>query len=100
MKINTSFLPKGYELPAIDSNYFKFEKGKNKFRILSNALTGYEYWNKDKEVFRQEKPFKETPNIKSGDKQRHFWGISHLELQTRKNSNNGTHPDIITTNHY
>lgn len=39
-----SFLPDGYEVPKSSGNYMKFVEGKNKFRILSSAIVGYEWW--------------------------------------------------------
>lgn len=39
-----SFLPVGYKLPATNSNYMKFQQGENVFRILSNPITGWEWW--------------------------------------------------------
>ena len=39
-----AFLPKGYELPVSDGGYMKLEKGENKFRVLSEAITGQEVW--------------------------------------------------------
>jgi len=38
------FLPKGYEVPKSAGNYMKFEEGKNRFRVLSSAIVGYEWW--------------------------------------------------------
>lgn len=38
------FLPKGYEVPKSAGNYMKFEEGKNRFRVLSSAVVGYEWW--------------------------------------------------------
>ena len=39
-----TFLPKGYEVPASDSNYMRLEKGTNRFRILTAPILGQEYW--------------------------------------------------------
>jgi hypothetical protein len=38
------FLPAGYETPEIPSHYMEFEEGVNSFRILSNAIVGFEWW--------------------------------------------------------
>ncbi len=38
------FLPKGYEVPSAASGYMKFAQGENKFRVLSKAIVGWEYW--------------------------------------------------------
>lgn len=47
-----SFLPKQYEVPESSSSYMKLKQGRNKFRILSSAIVGYEYWNKDNKPVR------------------------------------------------
>lgn len=39
-----SFLPTGYEIPTSETGYMKFEKGPNKFRILTKPLLGYIAW--------------------------------------------------------
>ncbi len=38
-----SFRPKGHEKYSVGP-YTKFEEGENKFRILREPITGYEYW--------------------------------------------------------
>lgn len=74
------FLPKGYELPD-STSFMKFVVGKNKFRILSPLVTGYEYWNAEEppKCFRSKVPFTETPGIKVNDKGKsnvsHFWAL-------------------------
>lgn len=59
-----TFLPKNYEIPQAPSDYMKFVKGENRFRILDNATTGFEYWTQDSKPVRSKEPFEETPNIK------------------------------------
>lgn len=39
-----TFLPEGYELPTANDKYMKFVQGDNKFRILSSAIVGIEFW--------------------------------------------------------
>jgi hypothetical protein len=59
----------------------KFKEGVNRFRILSPAITGYEYWNVLNKPVRQEKPFDLIPNdIKFNDDGsvsaiKHFWAF-------------------------
>ena len=48
----TTFLPADYTIPSGPSNYMKFEKGSNKFRILASPIIGYEGW-KDKRPIRK-----------------------------------------------
>lgn len=78
------FLPKGYELPD-NSSFMKFVTGKNKFRILSSLVTGYEYWKtseegKDVPVRSREVPAdtsdgKVNPKSKKVDVN-HFWLVA------------------------
>ena len=53
------FLPKTYEIPQAPSSYMKLQKGSNRFRILSSAMTGYEYWNLENKPVRS----KEHPQL-------------------------------------
>lgn len=57
-----TFLPANYSVPEPVGGYMKFKLGKNKFRILSHAITGYEYWNTSNKPVRQKEPFKEIPH--------------------------------------
>ena len=78
------FLPKGYELPDT-SSFMKFVAGKNKFRILSSLVTGYEYWKmneegKDVPVRSREMP-EDTSDGKVNPKSKkvdvnHFWLVA------------------------
>lgn len=68
------FLPDNYELPNANQNYMKFEKGENRFRILSKAIAGWLDWQ-DKKPHRfpidkkPAKPFDPNKPIK------HFWAF-------------------------
>lgn len=42
-----SFLPKEYKTPSAGGGYMKFQKGENKFRILSSAIVGMEAWTEE-----------------------------------------------------
>lgn len=46
------FLPKNYETPSGSSDYFKLQDGKNRIRIMSEAIVGWEGW-KDNKPFRR-----------------------------------------------
>ena len=46
-------IPKGTEIPKSTNQFAKLQDGKNKFRILSDVVTGWEGW-KDKKPFRHE----------------------------------------------
>lgn len=75
-----SFLPQGYERPQAPSNYMRFQKGMNRFRILSPAVIGYEYWNKDNKPVRSELKWDYVPDdIKTEGGVptpiKHFWAF-------------------------
>ena len=55
------FLPKDFAVPST-SNYMKLVEGKNKFRVLSDAITGWEYWTVDKKPISSRTEFEEMPN--------------------------------------
>lgn len=40
-----AFLPDNYKQPEQKSNYLKFKEGETEFRILSDSITGYVYFN-------------------------------------------------------
>ena len=40
----SDFFPKEYEVPQKAGNYFRFQDGENRFRILSAPLLGWEAW--------------------------------------------------------
>ncbi len=49
----TTFLPKGYKAPEGSSTFMKLQEGANRFRIMSDAVIGWEGW-KDNKPFRRE----------------------------------------------
>lgn len=72
-----TFLPEGYQEV---SNYMKFIDGDNRFRILSSAVVGNEYWNEDEEGNR--KPIRKhigepliISEIQEPDKIKKFWAF-------------------------
>lgn len=73
------FLPAGYQAPATVSGYMKLQEGDNLFRVMSSAITGFEYWTNEDKPVRSKTPFTETPDIKfvDGKPQRvkHFWAF-------------------------
>ncbi len=48
-----TFLPKGYKAPAGSSSFMKLEEGANRFRIMTDAVIGWEGWV-DAKPFRRE----------------------------------------------
>lgn len=75
---NDTFLPEDYIAPS--TGYMKLLDGDNIFRVLSSAVTGYEYWTTEKQPIRSKVSFTETPNIKIGkdgkpEPIKHFWAF-------------------------
>lgn len=71
---NNFFGDENYKLPSTD-NYMKFKEGENTFRVLSSAIVGYEYFNKESKPVRSKLPFDETPDIKEDSEVKHFWAF-------------------------
>ena len=73
------FLPNDYKVPD-SGNYMKLKAGENTFRVLSSAITGFEYWTGESKPVRSKEQFKATPDIKL-DKNgvasqiKHFWAF-------------------------
>lgn len=76
--MNKPFLPEGYQVPKNmnGGGYMKFVDGQNKFRILSEAVTGYEVWTTDNKPIRYRDYPKSMPsNIREDTKIKHFWAF-------------------------
>lgn len=75
-----TFLPQQYNVPKGESSYMKLEEGANRFRILSSAITGWQYFNTDTKPVRQKEKFDLIPDdIKFNDDGtfsiKHFWAF-------------------------
>lgn len=76
-----TFLDPNYSIPEAPSAYMKLKQGVNRFRILSPAVTGFEYWNKDNKPIRSKKNWDLIPqDIRIGDDGmptniKHFWAF-------------------------
>lgn len=70
-------LPKGYKQPKpMGGNYMRLEDGPNRFRILSPAIVGYEYWTADNKPIRlREYPKSVLADIRPDSKIKHFWAM-------------------------
>ena len=71
-----TFLPEGYKAP--EGNYMKFKQGKNSFRILGSAITGWEYWTEENKPVRSRTEFLGVPKDIKEDADgsvsiKHFW---------------------------
>ena len=70
------FFPGGedYKIPVTKDYLNKFEQGETTFRILSKAVIGYVYFNKDNKPIRQKENFESVPeDIKKDGSVKHFW---------------------------
>lgn len=88
IELNNDFLPKDYSIPATTS-FMNFEQGDNKFRALSSAATGYEYWTKENKPIRSKLYPKETPNIQVDGEGKprnvnHVWAFVVWDYKTKK----------------
>lgn len=69
------FLPAEYTAPTGGShNYFKFEKGENRFRILSKPIIGWLDWA-DKKPLRFKFDQKPAASIDPKKPVKHFWAF-------------------------
>ncbi len=71
---NDFFPTADYKVP-VTSNYVKLTEGDTTFRVLSSAIIGFEYFNKDNKPVRSMEMFEETPDIKAGARVNHFWAF-------------------------
>ena len=78
-----NFLPANYEVPKTSGNYLKFEKGANKFRVVSSAIIGYVYWNNENKPVRlEEKPESIPSDIRYENGKysiKHFWAFTVID---------------------
>lgn len=89
------FLPEGYKVPKAPSNYMKFEKGKNKFRVAGSAIIGYVYWTTNNKPCRVKAlPVGVPTDIQLNDdgtpqKINHFWAFPVLVKTEIENEETG-----------
>jgi len=80
------FLPKGGEAPKENSNYLKPIEGTIKFRVVSDAIYGYEYWTEENKPVRvRQFPQGKPDNIKLKDdgsyEVKHFWAFKVIDRE-------------------
>lgn len=87
--VNDFFPEADYEIPE-SSNYMSFKEGDNTFRVLSAAITGFEYWNTKKEAVRSKEDFSPRPDDVAPDKDgkpgkiQHFWAFVVWNYEAKK----------------
>lgn len=89
--MKSDFFPTdNYEIPKSPSNYMKLEDDRNKFRVLSSAIVGFEYWNTQNKPVRSATAFEEMPDDirleKDGkpSKIKHFWAFVVWNYDTNR----------------
>ena len=77
------FLPENYKEP-VTSNYMRFDKGDNRFRVLGSATIGWEWWEDTENGGR--KPFRVRMDgkVPSGTDTKHFWAFPVWNYQDEK----------------
>ncbi len=79
-----TILPDNYEVPKSEGNYMKFRIGENTFRILSEAIVGWEAW-KDSKPLRFKLDEKPTDCSEfENEKVNHFWAFAVYNYNAKK----------------
>jgi hypothetical protein len=85
------FLPTGYETPEVPSHYMEFVEGINSFRILSNAIVGFEWWVANGKEGRkpvrvrtaEEVPDEVRSTLDDRRRVRHFWAFTVYNYEAK-----------------
>lgn len=75
-----AFLPKNYEAPKNQHHYFKLQKWKNRIRVVSECLVGYEHWVEDWE---NKKPVRGENSVWAKD-EKHFWAFCVYDYEDKQ----------------
>lgn len=86
--MNEFFPESDYKIPET-SNYMKFKEGDNTFRVLSSAITGWEYWNTNNKPVRRKETWNTVPDdIKTESdgsiRINHFWAFVVWNYEAKK----------------
>jgi len=82
--MNDFFPETDYKVPNT-SNYLKLTEGSHKFRVLSSAVVGYEYFTTENKPVRSKEPFDDEPtDIKSDSTIKHFWAFVVYNYDAKK----------------
>jgi hypothetical protein len=82
-------IPKEAEIPKSSGQFMKFDIGKNKLRVLSDVVVGWEGW-KDKKPFRHQgqtckiKPEQVDPNQNGMPNINYFWAMVVWNYEEKK----------------
>jgi hypothetical protein len=83
------FLPEGYEVPKPTGGaYMKLKAGANRYRILSAAITGFEYWTEARKPVRARQLWRTIPadadiTGERGWNPKHFWAMVVYNLDEK-----------------
>ena len=84
MDKNDFFPSSDYKVPST-SNYMKLTEGEHNFRVLSSAIVGFEYFNRDNKPVRYREYPEEIPNdIKSDGRLNHFWAFAVWNYEAKR----------------
>lgn len=75
----SNFLPEGYDKIPSSSRYMKLQDGKNTFRVLTSAVTGWVYWNTgNKPVRLKDRPSGRPLDMRADEDEtvKHFWAFA------------------------
>lgn len=78
------FPTEDYKIPET-SNYMKLTEGEHTFRVMSSAIIGYVYFNKENKPVRSKEAFEETPaDIKKDGRVNHFWAFVVYNYEAKR----------------
>lgn len=66
------FLPNNYEAPETGNEFYKLKKWKNKFRVVSECLVGYEHWSEEEVNWEIKKKPNRTEKPTGEENEKHF----------------------------
>lgn len=71
------WLPTDYKVPDTGGQFMKLESGKNRFRILSEPVIGFEWWTEDGEGRKPHRVKSFEQALKDGEEPiKHFWAFT------------------------
>lgn len=100
--MSNNFLPDNYEAPkASGGNYYKFQQGENRFRILSQPIIGWLDWSADNKPIRTSHSQPKPNPLNPAKPVRHFWAFvvwnyEKSELQILEITQQGIQSQIQT----
>lgn len=78
---NMNLLPDNYEQPKTKGGYYKFEKGDNRFRMISPAITGWIDWDKSWDKPKPIRTKEQRPAL-GENAPKHFWTMRVFDYES------------------